>query len=318
MTDTPTGQIRGKQCLFILDEFFSLGYIDEISKSAGLMRGYGLQLWPILQDLGQLVKLYGPEGSETFFGNADLHQFFGNTDNYTLEYMSKMSGTVTLDEIGLPPVMPNAPSQLAGLGGGLVSTATSQSKNTGVQVTGAVIGSISGSITAAANAAEQSSYQNKVNKYQDKMNEYQQRASRVDRPRLSVEEMAIKVSKKNDVVADNMFCVLKGSQKEFYKPLPYFRFEEFLKQVSRKIKRGPRPSTWAICSATFFLGFTLFFVGALFLVFIINTVGADNMPSTPAIFGVPIITAPIWGSILLITKWLREENYRRIRFFAWF
>jgi hypothetical protein len=51
---TAKGKLRDVQCLFLLDEFFSLGYIDEILKAAVLMRGYGLQLWPILQYLGQL------------------------------------------------------------------------------------------------------------------------------------------------------------------------------------------------------------------------------------------------------------------------
>lgn len=87
-----SAQKREEQCLFILDEFYSLGRINEIAVAAGLMRGYGLQLWPILQDLGQLVSLYGPD-SDTFFGNADLHQFFGNTDQTTLEYISRAIGT---------------------------------------------------------------------------------------------------------------------------------------------------------------------------------------------------------------------------------
>lgn len=89
---TSSGDLRGKQCLFLLDEFFSLGYIDEIAKAAGLMRGYGLQLWPVLQDLGQLQTLYGREGADTFFGNADIHTFFGNTDQTTLEYISRAIG----------------------------------------------------------------------------------------------------------------------------------------------------------------------------------------------------------------------------------
>ena len=42
--ETETGELRDKQCLFMLDEFFSLGRIDEIAKASGLMRGYGLQL----------------------------------------------------------------------------------------------------------------------------------------------------------------------------------------------------------------------------------------------------------------------------------
>ncbi len=86
------GEIRNKQCLFLLDEFFALGFINEIAVSAGLMRGYGLQLWPILQDIGQLEQLYGSDGAQTFFGNADLHQFFGNTDMKTLEAISRMCG----------------------------------------------------------------------------------------------------------------------------------------------------------------------------------------------------------------------------------
>lgn len=95
---TKGGELRGQQCLFLLDEFFSLGYIDEIAKAAGLMRGYGLQLWPILQDLGQLEKLYGRDGMETFFGNSDCITFFGNTDQTTLEYISRLIGERTEPE----------------------------------------------------------------------------------------------------------------------------------------------------------------------------------------------------------------------------
>lgn len=91
--------IRDKQCLFLLDEFYSLGYIKEIAVSMGLMRGYGLQLWPIMQDLGQLISLYGREGAQAFFSNADVHQFFGNGDEFTLDYISKNLGGFTLSEL---------------------------------------------------------------------------------------------------------------------------------------------------------------------------------------------------------------------------
>ena len=86
------GTKRGKKCLFILDEFYSLGRLDEIAKAAGLMPGYGVHLWPILQDLGQLEELYGRDGASTFFGNADAHIFFGNTDAPTLDYISQQIG----------------------------------------------------------------------------------------------------------------------------------------------------------------------------------------------------------------------------------
>jgi type IV secretory pathway TraG/TraD family ATPase VirD4 len=87
------GGTKGRECLFVMNEFFSLGYIEKIAKSAGLMPGYGVKLWPILQDIGQLEKLYGRDGMETFFGTSDAAMFFGNTDQKTLEYVSRMIGT---------------------------------------------------------------------------------------------------------------------------------------------------------------------------------------------------------------------------------
>lgn len=92
-----------RRCLFLLDEFHTLGKMEEISKAAGLMRGYGLHLWPFLQDLGQLHELYGATGSETFFGNADVAAFLGNGDVLTLEYISRRLGKLTPEEIAAPP-----------------------------------------------------------------------------------------------------------------------------------------------------------------------------------------------------------------------
>jgi len=97
------GQIKGNDCLFLLDEFFALGYIAEIAESAGLMAGYGLKLWPILQDLEQLQKLYGKDGAATFFGSADLHQFFGNMDQPTLRFISEKMGNYTDKDLPPPP-----------------------------------------------------------------------------------------------------------------------------------------------------------------------------------------------------------------------
>ena len=100
------GGETGEQCLFILDEFFSLGKIDYVQKSSGLMRKNGVQLWPILQDLNQLTLLYGPHGSGTFFSNADAHIFFGvDQDKASLDLISERLGNLTADEIGSPPTL---------------------------------------------------------------------------------------------------------------------------------------------------------------------------------------------------------------------
>jgi type IV secretory pathway TraG/TraD family ATPase VirD4 len=92
---------RGR-CLFLLDEFYSLGRLDIVAKSAGLMRSYGLHLWPFLQDIGQLRSLYGRDLSETFFANADAVMFFGNDDGPTLEEISRRLGTITAHDIEVP------------------------------------------------------------------------------------------------------------------------------------------------------------------------------------------------------------------------
>ncbi len=104
------GNRKGERCLFMLDEFFSLGRIDDIPTQAlGLGRAYGVQLWPFLQDLGQLVTLYGKEGAESFFANSDAHVFFGNTDPLTLAHVSARLGQTRPDEIGLTEPQPPSP-----------------------------------------------------------------------------------------------------------------------------------------------------------------------------------------------------------------
>ena len=97
------GHGGGGRCLFLLDEFHSLGKLDIVAKAAGLMRGYGVQLWPFLQDMGQLEALYGGEEMHTFFANADARIFFGNSDKPTLREISDMLGNLQPDEIASAP-----------------------------------------------------------------------------------------------------------------------------------------------------------------------------------------------------------------------
>ena len=59
----------------------------------GLMAGYG-QLWPILQDMGQLKDLYG-ERAGTFIANAGVQQVFGVNDFETAKWLSQMMGQET-------------------------------------------------------------------------------------------------------------------------------------------------------------------------------------------------------------------------------
>lgn len=76
---------------FVLEEFPALGHLRPIEAAAGLMAGYGVKLWSVIQDLTQLQTHY-PKSWETFLGNAGVIQAFGNVDNTTTEYLSKMLG----------------------------------------------------------------------------------------------------------------------------------------------------------------------------------------------------------------------------------
>jgi type IV secretion system protein VirD4 len=77
--------------LFILDEFAALGYLPPIENAAGIARGFGVQLWPILQDLNQLKALYRDRW-QTFIGNAGLLTAFAPRDLFTAKYLSDLCG----------------------------------------------------------------------------------------------------------------------------------------------------------------------------------------------------------------------------------
>lgn len=84
--------------LMVLDEFAVLGHMKSVETAAGLMAGFGIKLWVVLQDLTQIKRLYH-ESWETFVGNAGLSTFWANSDKTTLDYVSDRLGqtAVTLE-----------------------------------------------------------------------------------------------------------------------------------------------------------------------------------------------------------------------------
>ncbi|WP_407925269.1 type IV secretory system conjugative DNA transfer family protein [Paragemmobacter aquarius] len=90
------GSQRLKQpALFLLDEFAALGRLEAVERAMGLMAGYGLQLWPILQDMSQLKDLYGARAN-TFVANAGVLQTFGVNDFETAKWLSQSMGKETI------------------------------------------------------------------------------------------------------------------------------------------------------------------------------------------------------------------------------
>lgn len=88
---------KGEQTLFILDEFSSLGNFPIIEDAAAYMAGYGIKLVPVIQNIGQVKKLY-ERNWETFLGNAGGIIAWGLNDLETEKYVSDRLGQVRVYE----------------------------------------------------------------------------------------------------------------------------------------------------------------------------------------------------------------------------
>jgi len=80
--------------LFLLDEFAQLGHLSAIENAMGMAAGFGVQLWPIVQDLNQLEHLYQARW-QTFMANAGVVQVFAPNDMHTATYFSQRCGNRT-------------------------------------------------------------------------------------------------------------------------------------------------------------------------------------------------------------------------------
>ena len=81
--------------LFLLDEFAALGRLEPVERAMGLMAGYGIQLWPILQDVHQLRALHERRAG-TFLSNAGVLQVFGVNDHDSAKLVSDLLGQETV------------------------------------------------------------------------------------------------------------------------------------------------------------------------------------------------------------------------------
>jgi type IV secretion system protein VirD4 len=98
MERIPEKPANGVPVLCCLDEFASLGHMRQIEDAAGQIAGFGVILWPILQDIGQLKALY-KERWESFLANAGTIQVFGNNDLTTLKWISERCGKTSIQSV---------------------------------------------------------------------------------------------------------------------------------------------------------------------------------------------------------------------------
>ncbi len=83
--------------LFVLDEFPVLGHIEAIEKAAGLMAGFDVKLWTIVQNVGQLKQHY-EKAWETFIANSGALTAFGVVDQESLKVLSDKLGRLRMVE----------------------------------------------------------------------------------------------------------------------------------------------------------------------------------------------------------------------------
>jgi len=84
-----------KSVLLMLDEFPSLGYLSSVTKAMGLAAGFGVQLWPFVQDIHQLEAIYDKRW-KSFLANAGVQQYFTPNDWDTAAHISQRAGMTTV------------------------------------------------------------------------------------------------------------------------------------------------------------------------------------------------------------------------------
>ena len=74
--------------LAIMDEFPSLGKIEEIEMGMGYFAGYGMKMMIVLQSLDQLFKIYGDKNR--FLSNCKIQVFGQANDKITADYINNL------------------------------------------------------------------------------------------------------------------------------------------------------------------------------------------------------------------------------------
>ncbi len=85
--------------MFMLDEFPTLGKMEQFKTGIAYFRGYKVRLFLIVQDTEQLKDIYEDAGMNSFLSNATFRITFAANNVQTAELISKMVGNKTVDQI---------------------------------------------------------------------------------------------------------------------------------------------------------------------------------------------------------------------------
>lgn len=86
-----------ERTLFLIDEMPRLRKMEILETARDAGRGYGITLWAIVQDLGQLEKHYGEAGRRSWLESSQIKTFFGISDPETATMLADMLGQLTIE-----------------------------------------------------------------------------------------------------------------------------------------------------------------------------------------------------------------------------
>lgn len=93
------------EVLFLLDEFANMGRLAGLAESLTALPGLGVRVWAIVQELSELIRIYGPHTAATVMSQAEVKQFFAVQDKNLASMLSQLMGqrTVKTRSYGLGP-----------------------------------------------------------------------------------------------------------------------------------------------------------------------------------------------------------------------
>ncbi|MDF0596320.1 type IV secretory system conjugative DNA transfer family protein [Psychromarinibacter halotolerans] len=84
------------QVLFLLDEFANMGKLAGLAESLTALPGLGVRVWMFVQELAELIRIYGQYTARTLLSQAEVKQFFSVQDFELARTLSQALGQKTV------------------------------------------------------------------------------------------------------------------------------------------------------------------------------------------------------------------------------
>ena len=85
--------------MFMLDEFPTLGKMEQFMNGIAFFRGYNVRLFLIIQDTEQLKGIYEESGMNSFLSNSTYRITFAANNMETANLISQLIGNKTVDQV---------------------------------------------------------------------------------------------------------------------------------------------------------------------------------------------------------------------------